>query len=225
VLQRVYPVLQQFHTAWQATAHLMTDAAQGIFKLKGLHSAMSSNRSEELLKRMELVDMSRSISRSIMLDAEDEDFRRDSYGFSGVPEILEKMMLRLAAAARLPVSLLMGQAPAGMNATGESDTRFFYDQVRAAQEALKAKIERLVKIMNADESTKVSVEFPALWQMTDREKAELRRMEAETDRIYLQEGVLLPEEVAIKRFTAEEFKIDVTSRTELSQSERNKSDE
>ncbi len=225
VLQRIYPVLQQFHTAWQATAHLMTDAAQGIFKLKGLHSAVASNRSEELLKRMELVDMSRSISRSILLDAEDEEFRRDSYGFSGVPEILEKMMLRLAAAARLPVSLLMGQAPAGMNATGESDTRFFYDQVRAEQEALKPKVERLVKILVGNEQAKVDIQFPALWQMTDREKAELRRMEAETDRIYLQEGVLLPEEVAIKRFSAGDFVIDVTSRAELAHSERSTNDE
>jgi phage-related protein (TIGR01555 family) len=225
MLQRIYSVLQQFHTAWQATAHLMTDAAQGVFKLKGLHSAMSSNRSEELLKRMELVDMSRSISRSIILDAEDEDFRRDSYGFSGIPEILEKMMLRLAAAARIPVSLLMGQAPAGMNATGESDTRFFYDQVRAEQEALKPKLERLVKIIAGDENAKVNIEFPALWQMTDREKAELRCMEAETDRIYLQEGVLLPEEVAIKRFSGGEFSIDINSRAELAHSERSMNDE
>ncbi len=221
ILQRIYPVLQQFHTAWQATAHLMTDAAQGVFKLKGLHSAVASNRSDDLLKRMEIVDMSRSISRSILLDAEDEDFRRDSYGFAGIPEILEKMMLRLAAAARLPVSLLMGQAPAGMNATGESDTRFFYDQVRAEQEALKPKIAQLVKIIVANAKAKVDVEFPALWQMTDREKAELRCMEAETDRIYLQEGVLLPEEVAIKRFSTGDFVIDTTSRSELAQSERN----
>jgi len=220
VLQRIYPVLQQFHSAWQATSHLMSDAAQGIFKLKGLHSAMSSNRSEDLLKRMELVDMSRSISRSIILDAEDEDFRRDTYGFAGVPEILEKMMLRLAAAARMPVSLLMGQAPAGMNATGESDTRFFYDQVKAEQEALKPKIARLIKIISGNEETDVGVDFPALWQMTEREKAELRRMEAETDRIYLQEGVLLPEEIALKRFSDGEFSIDVTSRAELARSER-----
>ncbi|TXG76903.1 DUF1073 domain-containing protein [Candidatus Dojkabacteria bacterium] len=220
ILQRIYPVLQQFHTAWQATAHLMTDAAQGIFKLKGLHSAVASNRSEDLLKRMELVDMSRSISRSILLDAEDEDFRRDSYGFSGIPEILEKMMLRLAAAARLPVSLLMGQAPAGMNATGESDTRFFYDQVRAEQEALKPKIEHLAKIMTAKENARVIIDYPALWQMTDREKAELRRMEAETDRIYLQEGVLLPEEVAVKRFSSGDFAIDLSSRQELAEDER-----
>jgi phage-related protein (TIGR01555 family) len=133
-------------------------------------------------------------------------------------------MLRLAAAARLPVSLLMGQAPAGMNATGESDIRFFYDQVRAEQEALKPKLERLIKIISANDNAKVSIEFPALWQMTDREKAELRRMEAETDRIYLQEGVLLPEEVAIKRFSGGEYAIDLTSRAELAHSERNNED-
>lgn len=216
ILQRIYPVLQQFHTAWQSTAHLMTDAAQGIFKLKGLHSAVASNRSDELLKRMEMVDMSRSVSRSILLDAEDEDFRRDSYSFGGIPEILDKMMLRLAAAARLPVSLLMGQAPAGMNATGESDTRVFYDQVRAEQEAIKPKIEQLIKILTANEEAEISIEFPALWQMTDKEKAELSRIEAETDRIYLDAGVLLPEEVALKRFPENEFSAD---RAELVEAE------
>lgn len=220
ILQRIYPVLQQFHTAWQATAHLMTDAAQGIFKLKGLHSAVASNRSDELLKRMELVDMSRSISRSILLDAEDEDFRRDTYGFAGIPEILEKMMLRLSAAARIPVSLLMGQAPAGLNATGDSDIRFFYDQVKAEQEALKPKIERIYRLLVKNGNTDCAIEFPALWQLTDKEQAELRRLEAETDRIYLQEGVLLPEEVAIKRFSTGDFAIDIEARSELAHSER-----
>lgn len=215
ILQRIYPVLQQFHTAWQSTSHLMTDAAQGVFKLKGLHSAMASNRSEELLKRMELVDMSRSVSRSILLDAEDEDFRRDAYSFGGIPEILEKMMLRLAAAARIPVSLLMGQAPAGMNATGESDIRFFYDQIKEEQEFLKSKITHLVKIILGDEKALITIEFPALWQPTELQKLELKRLEAEIDKIYLQEGVLLPEEVALKRFKNTEFSIDIASREDL----------
>ena len=125
----------------------------------------------------------------------------------------------------MPVSLLMGQAPAGMNATGESDTRFFYDQVKAEQEALKPKIQLISKIYQADPEAEVSVDFPALWQMTDREKTELRRMEAETDRIYLQEGVLLPEEVALHRFSDGDFAIDLNSRAELAQSERSKEDE
>lgn len=200
LLQRLYPVLQQFNTAWQATAHLMSDASQGVFKLKGLHSSMSSNRSHELLKRMELVDMSRSVSRSILLDAEDEDFRRDAYSFGGIPEILEKLMLRLSAAARIPVSLLMGQSPAGLNATGDSDIRFFYDQIKAEQESLKPKIEQIYRLMQGSFDSEIKIEFPALWQLTDKENVEIKRTQAETDRIYLQEGVLLPEEVALMRF-------------------------
>ena len=75
----------------------------------GFYSADKTSQPERQLRligpRMELVDMSRSISRSILLDAEDEDFRRDPYSFGGIPQVLEKMMLRLAAAARIPVSL------------------------------------------------------------------------------------------------------------------------
>jgi hypothetical protein len=41
----------------------------------------------------------------------------------------------------------------------------------------------------------------------------------------LQEGVLLPEEVAIKRFSTGDFAIDLASRAELAQIERNKEDE
>lgn len=87
--------------------------------------------------------------------------------------------------------------------------------MKAEQESIKSKIERLVKIMVSDETANVTIEFVALWRMTEREKAELRRVEAETDRIYLQEGVLLPEEVALKRFSDGDFSIDCRSRKEL----------
>lgn len=207
VLQRLYPVMQQFNASWQATSHLMTDAAQAVFKLKGLHSAIAANRTEDLLKRMELVDMSRSVSRSILLDADDEEFSRDSYNLGGIHEILDKFMLRLAAAARMPVSLLMGQAPAGLGATGDSDIRFFYDQIRAAQEDLKPQISRFVRLLTLAKEgpTKgaelsFKVEFPSLWQSTAKEQAELEVMHADADCRYIQEGVLLPEEVARRRF-------------------------
>jgi phage-related protein (TIGR01555 family) len=208
ILQRIYPVLQQFHLAWQSTAHLMSDGAQGVFKLKGLHNAIASNKTGDILKRLEMVDMGRSVARSVLLDAEDEDFRRDTYSFSGVPQILEKMMLRLAAAAKIPVSLLMGQSPAGLHATGDSDIRFFYDQVRAEQEGIKPKMMHLIELLmrSKDGPTKgelfpFQITFPSLWQMTEKEKAELQKLHSETDCRYIQEGVLLPEEVAAMRFS------------------------
>ncbi len=210
VLQRMYDVMQQFNVSWQATAHLMSDSAQAVFKLKGLHSQIASNKTSELLRRMELLDMGRSVSRAVLLDAEDEDFRRDNYQFGGIPDILDKMMLRLAAAARLPVSLLMGQAPAGLNATGDTDIRFFYDQVKTQQEnILRPALERFLHILFACKegpakgtTADFTISFPALWQQTEREKAEIRKIQAEIDATYIGQGVLLPEEVAINRFSA-----------------------
>ena len=214
VLQRLYDVMRQFNLSWQATAHLLSDSAQAVFKLKGLHAQIAANKTSDILQRMELVDMSRSVARAVLLDAEDEDFKRDSYSFSGVPELLDKFMLRLAAAARMPVSLLMGQAPARLNATGDSDIRFFYDQVKAEQEhTLKPQLKRLVQVLLATYPGQragegFDVTFPALWQETELEKAQLRKLQSEIDATYIQNQVLLPEEVALNRFSAKGFKFE-----------------
>lgn len=200
VLQRLYTVMQQFNLTWQAATHLMSDAGQAVFKLKGLHSQIASNKTGEVLKRMELVDMSRSVARAIFLDAEDEDYRRDSYSFGGVPEILDKFMLRLAAAAKIPVSLLMGQAPAGMNSTGAADIRFFYDQVKSQQEnLLKPKLLELLSMVQAVLKSKspINITFPSLWQPTELEKLQSAKLQAEIDCMYVREGIKLPEEVGV----------------------------
>src|SRR3989338_8794693 len=189
ILQRLYDVMRQFNLSWQSTAHLMSDSAQAIFKLKGLHAQIAANKTADILQRMELVDMSRSVARAVLLDAEDEDFKRDNYNFNGIPDLLDKFMLRLAAAARLPVSLLMGQAPAGLNATGDSDIRFFYDQVRAEQEhTLRPQLQRLVEILLAcrGDQSSFTITFPALWQDTEQEKTNLRKTQADIHAIYFQ---------------------------------------
>lgn len=213
VLQRMYDVMKQFNVSWQSTAHLMLDSAQAVFKLKGLHAQIAANKTSEILQRMELVDMSRSVARAVLLDAEDEDFKRDTNQLGGVGEILDKFTLRLAAAARMPVSLLMGQAPAGLNATGDSDIRFFYDQVKAAQEhTLRPALERLIRMVLAcrGQTSDFTVSFPALWQETEREKAELRKIQADIDASYIQQGVLLPEEVAMNRFRESGFSTETS---------------
>ncbi|MEI6805580.1 MAG: DUF1073 domain-containing protein [Myxococcaceae bacterium] len=226
ILQRLYDVMRQFNLSWQSTAHLMTDSAQAVFKLKGLHAQIAANKTTDILQRMELVDMSRSVARAVLLDAEDEDFKRDTYSFSGVPEVLDKFMLRLAAAARLPVSLLMGQAPAGLNATGDTDIRFFYDQVKAEQEhTLRPQIQRLVQILlvSRNDESDFQITFPALWQETEKEKTELRKIQADIDAIYLQNQVLLPEEIALNRFGTGTFSaetsIDIENRQMILQSD------
>lgn len=231
ILQKIDEVLAQFGQSWQATAHLMTDAAQGVFKMSGLVEAISSNTPEYVSLRLADTDMNRSIARMIAVDADNnEDFRRDSYSFNGIPQILELFMMRLSLAARIPVTILMGQSPAGMNATGESDIRWFYDTVKASQQfMLKPKLEYLIRLImlsregptKGKEPELWSVLFPSPWQMNDFEQAEINKTRAETRKLLVEADRLADPTQAIspdqleREKTAVSKEADNTPRTQV----------
>jgi len=237
VLQRVHEVLKDFNMGWLGVGNLLTDAAQGVLKIKGLIEQISAGRTDVIQRRMTLMDMNRSVARALALDADGEEFERQKYEFGNVDKVLQMFILRLSAAARMPATILMGQSPAGMNATGESDFRWFYDTISTARENdLKPKLERLTELMflAKEGPTKGKlpenweIYFPPLWEMTPKEESEVRKNMAETDSKYIQDGVLLPEEVATSRFPptgySMETQIDVEMRQLALQAEKERAE-
>lgn len=210
-LQRVLTVLTQFNGAFAAVGTLLQDSSQGVFSLKGLMDLVTADKEDVVRKRMRLMELTRGPGRPIMIDADTEKFERVEVGaLSGVAQIADKFMLLLAGAARIPVTILMGQSPAGLNATGDSDIRWFYDRVASMQKnMLQSRIERLVRLLclaqdgpTGGRLPPISVEFASLYQMTPGEEADLRSKQATTDVAYIDKGVLTAEEVAISRFPA-----------------------
>lgn len=224
VLQRVHSVLMQFGVGWQAVAHMFTDASQAIFRMQGLMKALASEATGSITARMTFMDINRSVARAIVIDAENESFERQPYDFGNVDSVLQMFILRLSAAARMPATILMGQSPAGENATGDADFRWFYDTIDTRREnELKPKLTRIVElIMSAqDGPTKGevlknwSLIFPSLWQPTQKEESEIRKNQAETDKTYIEQGVLLPEEITLSRFPASGYSSETTVDLEL----------
>jgi phage-related protein (TIGR01555 family) len=207
VLQRVYPVIKQAQANWASVCALMSDMSQGVYKIQGLMDIISSGNEAVMQKRMSLLDMYRSTRRSILLDAEAEDFTRTATPMGGVNEVLEQTWTRVCAAAEMPRTVLFGTSPAGLNATGESDMRLWYDTIQAHREhVLAPRIERIVRLLSRTlghehpEAWKVT--WPSLWQMTASEQAVYRFQVAQADQLYIANGVLLPEEVALSRFAS-----------------------
>ncbi|MCK4718606.1 MAG: DUF1073 domain-containing protein [Thermoplasmata archaeon] len=214
VLQKVIGTLRQTGGNWDSVVAMMADMSQAVFKLKGLIDTIAEDNQEDLQTRMSLMDTLRSITRAIVLDAEDEEFQLVERNMSGVGDLLDRTWLRLAAAARMPVTILMGQAPAGLNATGSIDLRWWYDTVRFSQEyELRPRLLRVVRMVargafQGTDPESWEVVFPSLWQMTPTEEAELRAKVAETDAKYIQAGVCLPEEVTLSRWGRGEYSTD-----------------
>lgn len=218
LLQRMNQILQDYGMSFQGLAHLLSDANQGVFKMEGLIDALAAQETSLIQGRMQLLDMSRSDVRAVVLDKE-EEFTRQNFNWSGIKDPFSIMMLRLSSAARIPVTVLMGQSPAGMDATGESDLRWFYDQTDAHREKyFEPKLRELIRLITLSregptggkELENYTIYWPSLWQPTEKEQAEIYKVNAEGDQIYMDGGVLIPSEVALSRFTPDGYSTEIT---------------
>jgi phage-related protein (TIGR01555 family) len=224
-LQRAVDLLSEWNGAHAAVNDLVQQSSIGVFKMTDLMSLVASDPEGLLKKRMEAFDMGVSVAKSVLID-KDETYERTEVGaLTGLPDLLDRYSLRLAGAMEMPVSILLGREPAGLNATGEADTRAWYDSIDAERETiLKPAAERIVKLLlvsqqgptSAQEPKGWSIEFPPLWQPTEKERAELRKIVADTDAVYLQNGVTTPDETARSRFRPEgwsaETEVDLAAR-------------
>lgn len=212
---RIQRVLSAYHQTWSSAAVLLSDFAAAVMKVPGLAKLLAAGKEKEIVEYARTIDLTRSVARMSLVDAEG-DFERKATPMSGYPEMLVQFALRLAAAARMPVSLLMGQSPAGLNATGDANVRFWYDRMAAEQP--RVQLNRMTQLVlcakdgptrgvEPEEWTQV---FRPLWQMTARETAELRKLVAERDAIDIDRGVVTPEEVAASRYGGSEWSMETT---------------
>ena len=87
-------------------------------------------------------------SFGIQLLSRDDSFENHAYSFAGLSEIYEQFMMDMAGAAEIPATRLFGRSPQGMNATGESDLRNYYDMIASLQERqLRPALEKLLPVM------------------------------------------------------------------------------
>lgn len=239
VVQRVWDAIRQYNGAWIAVCTLLQDASQGVFAIKDLAALMAEDSQDALKTRLQLMDMARSVARSILIDAENERFDRvESNVLTGLPEVLDRFMSNLSMATQIPRPILFGEAPAGLNATGDNTIRQFYDYVRSLQvNELQGKLERLIRLLwraedgpsGGREPPGWRIEFRPLWQATDAETADLRLKVAQADVAYIQAGVLTPEEVGVSRFRAEgwsmETVVDLTARIAAMEADKEPAEE
>lgn len=214
VVERVFEAVRDYTAGMQGSSALVADFAQAVIKIKGLAEIYEANDESVLRTRMEAIDMGRSVLRAMLLDADGEDFERKPTPLTGLPEIIDRLQGQVAGAAKVPVTRLFGKPIGGLNATGDADVRNYYDEIDAKRSLrVRPALEKIVRCLfkAKDGPTKGiepetwSVAFPPLWQPTAGEKALERKTVAETDAIYIDKGVLTPEEVAVSRFGGDDW--------------------
>ncbi|WP_236185074.1 DUF1073 domain-containing protein [Pseudomonas protegens] len=205
VLQAIFDAIKQSDGTMANTASLVFEAKVDVIKIPDFMQQLQDPAFEKrVLERIRLAAMAKGINGALLLDAA-EDYETKTASFGGLPDIIDRFLQAVSGAADIPATRLLGQAPSGLNATGDSDLRNYYDRIQAIQEldmcpALQVLDECLLRSALGGRPGEVHYIWNPLWQPTATEASENSKRAAETVQI-LANTKLWPEDALSKAAT------------------------
>jgi phage-related protein (TIGR01555 family) len=186
IYERLYDRLTAFDSTTQGIAQLVHRAYLRIIKLKDLRevASMSQEAQRGLMRRVEIMTRFQT-AEGITLLGDGDEFESIAYAFGGLDTVLLQFGQQLCGALQIPGVRLFGQSPAGLNSTGDSDWRNYYDGIHQQQELrLRRGVTSVLHVTARSEGIKLPPEwnyqFRNLWQMTTVEKSQVAETNTRT---------------------------------------------
>lgn len=199
-VSRAYAALLRYDEACRKALQIMERKQQPVYGMTGMAKSLAAaerpgmaNVGEQLVqKRIGFVDSARGVLNTIAIDGDDK-YQLHDLSLANIDSVLGEMQVSASAEAGIPVTLLFGRSPSGMNATGEADFKGYNAMVDGQRERkARPALERLLSLIYAQNSLKGnkpsdwSLDFPQLEEMTDKELAEIEKLQAEARKIDLE---------------------------------------
>jgi uncharacterized protein len=180
VIERLYDRMVAFDSATTGAAQLVYKSFIRTYSIEGMREVIGSGGPalEGLVRYTEMMRRFQNMEGITLLDGKDKMETHAQAPFSGLSEVLLQFGQQLAGALQIPLVRLFGQSPAGLNSTGESDLRMYYDGINQQQEQqLRIPITLIYQAM----ARSLGIEWPegsriifkSLWQLTDEQKADI----------------------------------------------------
>lgn len=204
VIERLQDRLIAFDEATMSAANLVKRANIRTIKVENLRDVLAAGGKieENLLKQFKYMSYLQNNEALSLLDSRDS-LQIDSYSFGGLSDIMLQMGQQVSGSAGIPLVRLFGQSPAGLNSTGESDFRMYYDRVYAEQESnLREGLTIVLTVLymslfGENPPDDFDFDFVPLWQTTHKEKTEIASMTSTLISLAYEKGII-DQETALK---------------------------
>ena len=195
ILQVVDDAIKDAGTVAGSVATMVHDSKIDILKIPNMAARISTDEYKaKLTARLNYANTSKSFLNMLAVDKE-EEWLRIQTNFGGLPEIMRLYLLIASGAADIPATRFLGQSPLGLNATGDSDTRNYYDRLASDQElTLKPALSRLDEVflrhVFGHRDPNIYYEWAPLWQMDESQKADIAVKKANVVKIDSELGLI-----------------------------------
>jgi len=171
-------------------ASLIFEAKINVIGIKGFAEGLRNGGpdfEQAILSRQSLNATAKGVNGDLLMDS-DDTFTTRTASFATLPDIIDRFMQMTSAASSIPMTLLFGMSPGGLNSSGDADTRGYYDRVKVLQSlelqpALAILDECLIRSALGSRPKEVFYSWRPLWQPTSKERADTGKIMAETIQI------------------------------------------
>ena len=187
VLVSVMDAVKRAESAAANVNSLIFEANVDVISIEGLAEILKAPGGEDKVRELiRLNTEAKSNLRALVLDAKNK-YDRKAVGFGTLPDLMDRFDQHAAGAADIPMTRFMGMSPGGMNSTGESDLRNYYDRISAGQTlemgpAMHGLDEALIRSATGARDEAVHYEWNPLWQLSEKDKADIFKTKADAAR-------------------------------------------
>lgn len=192
------PYVDNWLRTRQSVSDLLHSFSTNVIKTD-LSQMLSGGGSSSALARAQMHNQFRDSRGLMMLDKDSEDFVNVSTPLSGLDKLQAQAQEQMSSVFGIPLVILLGITPSGLNASSDGETRAFYAMIHAAQERVfRAPLQHILKVLMLDLwgeiDEEIDFDFPDLWDMDDAEAVGISKTKAEIDATYIDAGVISPDE-------------------------------
>jgi phage-related protein (TIGR01555 family) len=193
-------------------AELMQEANVDIITREGLSDELATDQDEAITRRYALFSQMKSVVQMALLD-KDETYDRKTLDLGGVAPVIELFMTWISGAAQIPLTRLFGTSAKGLNATGEGDLKNYFNSIRSKQltrldPGMRYLDEVLVRSALGYWPDDYNYVWAPLAQPDELQLAQAAKTRADTDMLYLGEGIIRPSQIQRNLQSSEQYQFD-----------------
>lgn len=195
---------------WLRTRQSVSDTVKQFsvtYLAADLSQMLQPGGAYSLMDRAQLFNVYRDNRNLALIDKTQEEFGQVNTPLSGLDSLQAQAQEQMAAVSHIPLVKLTGITPAGLNANSDGEIRVWYDYVAGYQSHnLTPLMHWILQLIQLSEFGAVdpglSWDWNPLYELDDKELAEVRYKNADTDRILI-EAQVIDGAMAQKRLAAD----------------------
>jgi phage-related protein (TIGR01555 family) len=197
-LQSVHDAIRNSGLVSASISTMIAEAKLDIIKIPGLTNSLATTEgTTKIFNRFSNSMAAKSVINTLLLD-KDEEWERKEIHVAGMDKVMQMYLMIVCGAADIPATRLLGKSPDGMNASGDSDSRNYYDRLSSDQvvrltPALSPLDEVLIRHTFGTRDPKITYKWNSLWQESDDVKAGTALKKSQSFQIDVNSAIMDPE--------------------------------